>query len=185
VCCAFFCRECYVAGPINIRSCEPSDAEAISRLFGSEGVFEGTVQMPLVPIASRLEMFTKVDTNNCKLVAMAGDDCAGYASLFQVSPSLRAKHRRGLALVVAKPWQGQGVGGQLLTQLLDWTDNWAGILRVELTVYTDNERAIRLYQRHGFVQEGCLRAYALRGGQFVDALSMARLHPKPPMLPKV
>jgi L-phenylalanine/L-methionine N-acetyltransferase len=109
--------------PITIRSCEPSDADAISRLFGSEGVFEGTLQMPFVPVASRLEMFTKIDINNCKLIAMAGDELAGYASLFDVSQSLRAKHRRGLALVVATSWQGQGVGGQLLTQLLDWTDN--------------------------------------------------------------
>jgi L-phenylalanine/L-methionine N-acetyltransferase len=174
-----------MAEPVIICSFEPSDAEAISRLFGSDGVFEGTLQMPFVPIASRLELFTKTDIYNCGLVATANGALAGYGSLFQMSPSPRARHRRGLALVVAKPYQGQGIGGQLLTHLLDWADKWAGVLRVELTVYTDNAAAIRLYEKHGFVREGLNRAYALRDGQFVDTFGMARLHPNQPLLPKL
>jgi L-phenylalanine/L-methionine N-acetyltransferase len=44
-----------------------------------------------------------------------------------------------------------------------------------LTVYTDNERAIRLYQRFGFETEGTHRGYALKAGVYADALVMARL----------
>ena len=54
-----------MSATVTIRSFEPSDAEAISRLFGSDGVFEGTLQMPFVPLASRLELFTKTDINTC------------------------------------------------------------------------------------------------------------------------
>jgi putative acetyltransferase len=57
------------------------------------------------------------------------------------------------------------------------------VLRIELTVYTDNHRAIKLYQKFGFQEEGVRRAYALRDGVYVDALAMGRLHPKPPQLP--
>ena len=67
--------------------------------------------------------------------------------------------------------------------LLDYADDWGQVLRTELTVYVDNERAIRLYQRNGFELEGRMRAYALRAGQYVETLAMARLHPKPPQLP--
>ena len=109
-----------MSATVTIRSFEPTDAQAISELFGSDGVFKGTLQMPMVPIGSRLKLFTRTDINNCGLVAMAGDALIGYGSLVQVSVSPRAKHRRGLALVVAKPHQGQGVGSQLLAQLLDW-----------------------------------------------------------------
>ena len=56
-------------------------------------------------------------------------------------------------------------------------------MRIELTVYTDNARAIALYEKSGFVHEGTHRAYALRHGRFVDAHAMARLHPDPPLLP--
>ena len=47
------------------------------------------------------------------------------------------------------------------------------MFRLELTIYTDNERAIALYRKFGFEQEGILR-----GGRYADACFMARLRPK-------
>ena len=68
----------------------------------------------------------------------------------------------------------------LMRAMLDWADNWAGVLRIELQVFTDNAAAIALYQRHGFVVEGTLRGYALRDGVLADVHAMGRLHPSPP-----
>ena len=53
----------------------------------------------------------------------------------------------------------------------------------ELTVFVDNAPAIALYRKFGFEVEGTHRAYAMRGGHFVDVLAMARLHPSPPAFP--
>ena len=85
-----------------------------------------------------------------------------------------------LGIAVHPDAQGQGVGHALMAALCDWADHWGQVLRTELTVFVDNARAIRLYERHGFVQEGRHRGHALRGGQYVDVFSMARLHPHPP-----
>jgi L-phenylalanine/L-methionine N-acetyltransferase len=115
--------------------------------------------------------------------ATGAERITAHAGLFTSHTSLRRMHARGLGITVGKDFQGQGLGDRLMHELLEWADHWAGVLRVELTVFTDNTRAIALYQRHGFAQEGVLRAYALRGGEYVDALSMARLHPQPPKLP--
>jgi L-phenylalanine/L-methionine N-acetyltransferase len=175
---------------ISIRAAEPSDAADISMLMGSEGTFEGTLQMPYAAVASRVDMLSKTDTHNVRLVAVhkAIDSdvqrIVAHAGLFTLHPSLRRMHARGLGITVAKDWQGAGLGDRLMHTLLDWADHWAGVLRTELTVFTDNARAVALYQRHGFVQEGVLRAYALRDGVYADAFAMARLHPKPPALPQ-
>ena len=59
---------------------------------------------------------------------------------------------------------------------------WAQLLRLELTVFSDNHRAIRLYESLGFVHEGTHRAYAMRHGRYADANVMARLHPAQPQL---
>jgi L-phenylalanine/L-methionine N-acetyltransferase len=78
-------------------------------------------------------------------------------------------------MAVRDDYQGKGVGTALLRELIDAADNWLGLRRIELTVYTDNERAIRLYQRFGFEAEGTHRGYALKAGVYADALVMARL----------
>ena len=54
-------------------------------------------------------------------------------------------------------------------------DNWLNLKRVELQVYTDNARAIHLYEKFDFVIEGTHKAFAFRDGEYVDAYSMARV----------
>ena len=58
----------------------------------------------------------------------------------------------------------------------------AQILRIELTVFSDNARAISLYRKFGFVVEGTLVGYAYRNGRYVDAYTMARLRPDADLL---
>ena len=43
---------------------------------------------------------------------------------------------------------------------ISFADNWLHLLRLELTVYTDDKVAVRLYKKHGFVIESSHRAFA-------------------------
>jgi putative acetyltransferase len=69
-----------------------------------------------------------------------------------------------------------------MAALIDWADQWAQLLRIELTVFADNDAAIALYRKFGFEHEGTHRAYALRDGVYADVHAMARLHPAPPAI---
>ena len=165
---------------ITLRALEPGDALEVSAFTGAHGTFEGTLQLPDMPVASRLEWLQKLEPNSCRLVAVAQGHVVGSASLHGAGTSLRRSHVRMLGIGLAPDWQGKGVGRLLIARLLDWADNWAGVLRTELTVHADNERAIALYRAMGFVEEGRHVAYALKDGRYTDALFMARLHPNPP-----
>lgn len=167
---------------ITVRALEPGDAQEVSALTGATGTFEGTLQLPDMPVASRLEWLQKLEPHSCRLVAVAQGHVVGSAGLHQAGPSLRRAHVRMLGIGISAGWQGKGVGRLLITRLLDWADQWAGVLRVELTVHADNERAIALYRSFGFVEEGRHRGYAMKDGHYVDALCMARLHLNPPRL---
>ena len=68
-----------------------------------------------------------------------------------------------------------GVGSALLAAAIDLCEKWMNICRIEIEVYTDNEAAIALYKKHGFVIEGTCRKYAFRNGMYVDAYIMARV----------
>ena len=90
----------------------------------------------------------------------------------------REKHVGDLAMAVHDKHQGQGIGKMLLLTAIDLADNWLNLLRLELDVYVDNERAIHLYKNFDFEIEGRKRFDSFRSGSYIDSYSMARLTPK-------
>lgn len=175
---------------LTLRRVKPADAAAIAEQFSDPDVFGGTLQLPFASEEIWAQRIAGMNppapgSNEIVLAALIDDKPVGLAGLHPVGPQVRRRHVMGLGITVAKAAQGQGVGNALMTALLDYADNWAQVLRIELTVFHDNQRAIRLYERHGFAPEGRMRAYALRNGKYEDVLAMARLHPRPPLLPGV
>ncbi|MDI4633836.1 GNAT family N-acetyltransferase [Pelomonas sp. V22] len=166
-----------------IRRAELADAASLCALMADVEVFGNLLQLPYPSEETwrqRLSEGLAPGKSDLHLVAVRGEQVIGSAGLHPVGPALRRLHALMLGISVQPASQGAGVGSALMSALLDYADNWAQALRIELTVYCDNERAIKLYQRHGFEIEGRLRGYALRQGEYVDSFAMARLHPKPP-----
>lgn len=172
--------------PILIRRPRADDAAAMVAIMGDLGVLSGLLQVPYPTEAmwrKRIdEMATGASTAELFIVAERGGEVVGNAGAHPLLP-VRRRHAAGIGMAVAKHAQGQGVGTALMRALVDWADRWAQLLRLELTVYTDNAAALALYRKFGFEIEGTHRAYAIRDGVYVDALAMARLHPNPPRLP--
>jgi putative acetyltransferase len=154
----------------------------MARVMGDPAVFPSLLQLPLPTEEmwrARLESYATPDAVDMQLVAELDGSVVGSAGLHPM-PRLRRRHAAMLGISVLAQGQGKGVGRALMQTLCDYADNWAQILRIELTVFTDNERAIRLYEGFGFRHEGTHRAYALRHGAYADVHAMARLHPHPP-----
>jgi len=165
---------------ITIRSAEPGDAEAFQRIFMDPRVFANTLQIPLPSIEFwRKRLETPTDAR--LLVALADGEVVGNCGIHTTTNPRRA-HAATIGLVVHGNWHGRGVGSALLKEAISLADNWLHLLRLELTVFTDNLAAIKLYQKFGFVIEGTHIGHALRDGQFVDGHSMARINPQPPRI---
>ena len=172
--------------PVTIRRATTSDAAAFARIMGDPEVLPSVLQVPYTNEDIWRGRLAETCTHPVKpdlmLVAERDGGVVGSAGLHP-QPQLRRRHVAQLGITVAREAQGQGVGNALMQALCDYADRWAQILRIELTVFVDNDRAIALYRRFGFEPEGRLRAYAMRDGAYVDVLTMARLHPDPPRLP--
>jgi putative acetyltransferase len=162
-----------------LRRARASDAAAFVRLFEEASTYGGTMQLPYPseglwtprladPPAGSVDLHLVAVREDGRIVASAG---------LHGMPQVRRRHVAGLGIAVAAEAQGQRVGTALMAALCDWADRWTQILRIELTVFTDNTRAIALYRRFGFVEEGVHRGYAIRDGRFTDVLAMARWHP--------
>lgn len=167
-----------------LRRARPADAADFVRLMGDPAVYGALMQLPLPSEAvwrTRLEQGETTPMHDLHLVAESDGRVVGSAGLHP-QPLLRRRHAATLGISVATDWQRRGVGTALMQGLCDYADGWAQLLRVELTVFADNAPAIALYGRCGFRREGVHRGYAMRDGVYADALSMARLHPRPPRL---
>jgi putative acetyltransferase len=171
---------------ILVRRASINDAAAYARIMGDPAVYPGLMQLPFTDEAvwcERLADSLQPGKPDLMLAAELDGTVQGTAGLHPAGHSLRRRHAMMLGISVAPQAQRQGVGSALMAAMCAYADGWAGVLRLELQVYTDNAGAIALYRKFGFVPEGTHRAYALRDGVYVDSMSMARLHPRPPQLP--
>lgn len=173
---------------LTIRRATPDDAAALLHTMSHPAVQPNLLQLPY---GSEAAWRTRLQENDAPgkldllLVAeRPGPDgrpeVVGNAGLHPSSVNLRRRHVMNLGIAVLPEAHGQGVGKALMQALIDYADHWAQVLRIELTVFVDNPRAIALYQAFGFRTEGRHVGYAMRAGQYVDVFSMARLHPRPP-----
>jgi putative acetyltransferase len=143
------------------------------------GVFENILGIPSESLQKNEDVLRNLDANSHQFVAVVDDGTGaekviGAAGL-TVYPNPRQRHSAGIGMMVHKDYQGRGVGKKLMETLLDMADNWLMLVRVELGVYPDNERAINLYKKYGFEPEGLKRKSAVRCGRYVDELMMARI----------
>jgi L-phenylalanine/L-methionine N-acetyltransferase len=163
---------------IVVRRAEPEDHEGVWRTFQDESAYSGTLQPPFPSREVWRKRIAEMPEGDFMLVALVDGEIVGNAGLHSAGKSPRRAHVMHLGMTVREEWQGKGVGTALMGALTALADGWLNVFRIELTVYTDNERALALYRKFGFVVEGTHKAYALRGGRYVDSHSMARVKPK-------
>lgn len=108
------------------------------------------------------------------LVAERDGAIAGHA-LLEPMPLTSVAHVFTLTIVVHPGHLGLGVGSALMGALLAWADRNPAVGKIELRVRETNRRALALYQRSGFVEEGRFqKRIRLPDGSYIADISMAR-----------
>lgn len=162
---------------LQIRRAEADDHAALYEIFTSEEVYSGTLQLPYPSRELWRQRVAETDNGLFNLVAVVDNRVVGMVSVETFPNRPRRRHVGRIGISVHGEWQGKGIGTALLRAGVDLADNWLNLTRLELEVYTDNQPAIRLYEKFGFVYEGTLRQHAFRDGQYVDSTMMGRLRP--------
>lgn len=160
-----------------IRPTEPGDAAGTAALRRMPGVFETTLGLPSCRTTDSDAFVASLGPNDHHFVAVLEDGTVIGAAGLHLEGNPRMRHVGSVGLMVHADYQNMGVGSALLETLLDLADNWLMLVRVELTVFADNERAIHLYEKLGFVKEGLKRMTTVRDGKYADEYMMARIRP--------
>jgi putative acetyltransferase len=161
---------------ITVRALEPSDVEALHEIFSGPGVAANTLQLPWRSLDETRERFGQRQPDAYSFVALVEGRVVGNLGLHIVRTP-RRRDVASLGMSVHEDFQNRGVGSALMAAAVDLADNWLGLRRIELEVWTDNRPAVHLYENFGFVIEGTARQYARRAGELIDAYYMARLRP--------
>ncbi len=97
----------------------------------------------------------------------------GNCGVFDIE-SANSSAELGIKIGEKSEWN-KGYGSEVMTLLTRHCIETLNLNRVSLKVYTENVRAVRSYEKAGFVLEGRLREAVYRSGKYDDVLIMSVL----------
>lgn len=104
----------------------------------------------------------------CAIVEENEDTILGMVSLVSINQINQSAEFH--IMIGDESNQGKGIGTFAVKEMLNHAFYNMNLNRVELTVLESNKRAIHLYEKNGFVYEGCKRKTRFKGGKFVNML---------------
>ncbi|MDO4451568.1 MAG: GNAT family protein [Lachnospiraceae bacterium] len=111
---------------------------------------------------------------NTMLLAIVDGKIVGIGTISS-SHKIKSRHSGELGIVVVQEYQGKGIGSSIIQQLIDWAKGNGVTTRIQLDTRTDNELAVKLYQKFGFEIEGCLKNSTLLDGKYYDLYVMGMM----------
>lgn len=159
-----------------IRPTKLSDAQGNNDLRTMVGVMENIMGIPSERVANSENFIANMGSNVHHFVAIEKSSglLIGSAGL-HVSTLGRSRNNGEIGIMVHADYQSKGIGRALMEALLDVADNYLMLHRVELEVYKDNEKAIKLYKSLGFQMEGEKRDAVIRNGEYTNIYVMGRI----------
>ena len=133
---------------------------------------------PYKPVSEpdHLAWFERISKNpGVRLFAIrdAGDALVGTCQLLDIDCTARAAQLQ--IRIGETDRRDAGIGTAAVAQLVEFGFRDLNLNRIYLHVFATHARAIRVYEKVGFVREGLLREAAFVDGAFVDVVIMALL----------
>ncbi|WP_369900138.1 N-acetyltransferase family protein [Bacillus manliponensis] len=160
-----------------IREAVESDAEEIlairKRTIAEQNYFLPTSEEFHVDVEmQRSKIATNKQSGGVTLVAEDNGEVIAFLT-FSRNQMKRLRHTGSFGMAIAEKYRNQGLGSKMLLHLIDWVKIQSGIEKVCLGVLSTNERAIAMYKKIGFVEEGReVRQVKLENGDYVDNVMM-------------
>ena len=161
-----------------LRNAESPDAEAFLDYFilcHSETDYlttypDETVQ-DLEKVAARLSAAAQ-SPSNIEILAVVDGKVAGSAGIGMVKDRDKTRHRADFGISVLKDFWGNGIGSALTEACIECAKE-AGYLQLELEAVSENESALRLYRKYGFVEYGRNpKGFLTRAGKWQELVLM-------------
>jgi L-phenylalanine/L-methionine N-acetyltransferase len=158
-----------------IRNITPKDFDFIYGLYMHPLVntfllYEEMDKVSFIPIFNDL-----VAKNIIYIFSAEGNDAGMFKLIKQEHRDSHKAYLGGLAILPS--YAGKGYGLKMMNEIIELGKSM-GILRMELTVATHNDKAIALYEKTGFQKEGVMKKFThlQKEGRFIDEQLMSYLY---------
>lgn len=116
---------------------------------------------------------TTASKNDYMMAVLDGDNIISTAG-FHGRNSERIGHRVSLGISILNEYQGLGLGNKIMEELIKKAIEM-NKKKIDLEVRVDNYKAINLYKKLGFEEEGIIKRGFFVDNKYVDLLVMGKL----------
>lgn len=86
-----------------------------------------------------------------------------------------ANSRAEISYDLSPDYWGRGIMLRSMKRILQFADQGLGLVRIQATVITENEKSIKVLERCNFAKEGIMKKYEVVEGQHKDYYMFARV----------
>jgi RimJ/RimL family protein N-acetyltransferase len=168
---------------IRLRHVEREDLPQFVEWLNDPEVYQGLSMHTPLSMAEEENWFENIlkgpiDERPLVIEAMEDDDWRVIGNSGFHNLDWRSRNAELGIFIGDKTYWDQGYGTEVVKLLLRHGFSTLNLHRIYLRVFEDNPRAIRSYEKAGFVHEGRLRQGEFHDGQFHDVLFMSVLRPE-------
>ncbi|MPM82898.1 hypothetical protein SDC9_129960 [bioreactor metagenome] len=109
--------------------------------------------------------------NKIMLLSLVGNKVIGCLH-FEGGARSRILHTGEFGVSVLKDYWDKGIGTEMVKELIQWAKASNVIRKLNLRVRSDNARAISVYEKLGFIQEGLITREFFISGEFYNFIYM-------------
>ena len=161
---------------LRLRPLEREDLHFVHELDNNESVMHYWFEEPYEAFVELRDLYDKHihDQSERRFIAECGQENVGLVELVEINHI----HRRAeFQIIIAPAHQGRGFATLATKLAMDYAFTVLNLYKLSLIVDCENERAINVYQKVGFTEEGRLRHEFFVDGEYRDVLRMAVFQP--------
>jgi L-amino acid N-acyltransferase YncA len=160
---------------IRLRDAAQADVPRIC-VIHNQGIEDRVATLDVDPhtLDEQLEWFHRHGARYPVLVAEAGGDIIGWASLNQFSVRPAYRFVADLSVYIERDWRGRGIGTRLLREI-EARARALGYHKIVLSAFPFNQAGMRLYEKFGFRTVGVYHEQGLVDGRWVDTIIMEKM----------
>ncbi|NAX20721.1 spermidine N1-acetyltransferase [Vibrio sp. V39_P1S14PM300] len=157
---------------LKLRALERSDLRFIHDLNNNRNIMSYWFEEPYESFDELEELYKRHihdDAERRFVVEDENQSLIGLVELIEINYIHRSAE---FQIIVAPAYQGRGFATELILRALDYSFSVLNLHKIYLLVAVENKKAIHLYQKCGFIEEGHLVEEYFINGQYQDVKRM-------------